>query len=403
MTEIRLKLHALLSSLANNLASPFVAFNVTSSGGSNLLVGYVQAISTLASSISQLAGGRIADRLSKRLAMAMLFSGIVGLLWVLTAATTTTSALAIVYTVITLGLGFYAAGWSSFLGEASEGAGRGAFLASFAQLASYGALIALLVTTAITAVNPSYAILDVLAGVAFLFSALMLRGQKERSFEKHVMDSAGFSRIKKYYAVTGVYGFFWGFAWPLFTITTVKIVNMSLFEYSVTQAIAVAATIGFQPLIGRLVDRDRRRWVFWGRMGLVVYPVAYMVIGAPWELYVLNVFSGFTNALLNVAFAAYLFDISPVGQRGRYGAEFNLVTGVTTMIGSLLSSVLLTAFNSQFGLWESLAILYVIAAVGRASAALLHLRLPRITNYVPTESTKVLPEGAAHPVVGGQG
>jgi MFS family permease len=383
LTELRVRLHALLSSLANNLASPFVAFNVTASGGSNVLIGYVQAISTLASSISQLVGGRIADRFSKRLAMAMLFSGVMGSLWLLTAVVTTTTLLAVTYTAITLGLGFYAAGWSSFLGEASEGGGRGAFLANFAQLASYGALIALLITTAITAVNPSYAVLDALAGAVFLLSALMLRGLKERPVEQRSLDGVGVSRIRRYYAVTGVYGFFWGFAWPLFTITTVKIVNMSLFEYSVSQVIAVAATIGFQPLVGRLVDRDRRRWVFWGRMALVAYPIAYMVIGAPWEIYALNVFSGFTNALLNIAFAAYLFDISPVGRRGRYGAEFNLVTGVTTMAGSLLAAYFLTALNTQFGLWESLAVLYVVATAGRASAALLHLGLPSNIDATP--------------------
>ncbi|MDA4124988.1 MAG: MFS transporter [Thaumarchaeota archaeon] len=381
MTELRVRLHALLSSLANNLASPFVAFNVTSSGGSDLLIGYVQAISTLASSITQLIGGRIADRLSKRLALAMLFSGVMGTLWLLTSLVTATTVLAVAYTAITLSLGFYAAGWSSFLGEASEGGRRGAFLANFAQLGSYGALIALLITTAITAVNPSYAILDALAGVVFVVSALMLRGMKERPVVQRSLDGLGTARMRRYYAVTGFYGFFWGFGWPLFTITTVKIVNMSLFEYSVAQVIAVAATIGFQPLVGRLVDRDRRRWVFWGRMGLVAYPIAYMVIGASWEIYALNVFSGFTNALLNIAFAAYLFDISPVGRRGRYGAEFNLVTGVTTMTGSLFAAFLLTSVNSFLGLWESLAILYVVATGGRALAALFHLWLP--TNIDP--------------------
>lgn len=380
MTEFRLRLHALLNSLANNLASPFVTFIVTASGGSDLLIGYVQAIGTLASSVAQVVGGRIADRFSKRLSLAMLFSGVVGVLWVFTAAINDTSALAVSYTAITLGLGFYAAGWSSFLGEASEGSGRGSFLADFALLASFGALIALLFTTAITAFNPSYATLDILAGAGFLVSALVLRGTKEQAVERKKITDAGVSNLRRFYAVSGVYGLFWGFAWPLFTITTVRVIRMSLFQYSVSQVIAVAATIGFQPLVGRLVDRDRRRWVFWGRMGLVVYPAAYMVMNSPWQLYVLNVFSGFTNALLNIAFAAYLYDISPTGHRGRYSAEFNLVTGATTMAGSLLSSYLLMVVNSVYGLWESLAILYVIAGAGRATAALLHLRLPRNDN-----------------------
>ncbi len=374
--EGRLRLHALWNSLANNIAAPFVAFNVTVAGASDLLIGYVQAISTLASAVSQLVGGRLADRLGKRLVMAMLFSGMIGVLWIGTAFLPGTTSLAISYTAITLALGFYAAGWSSFLGEASEGIGRGAFLSSFARLASIGALAALLLTTAIAVVNPSYSILYVLSGASFIASAFALRGQKEPTIEKNILSSAANVHIRSYYAVSGLYGLFWGFAWPLFTITTVKIVKMSLAEYSLSQVIAVGATIAFQPLVGSFIDRDRRKSVFWGRMGLVIYPISYTFITAPWEIYAINVFSGLTNALLNVAFSAYLYDISPTGHRGRYAAEFNLVTGVTTMAGSLTAGYALSLLTSQNSLWLSLAYLYVIATIGRVAAALLHLRLP---------------------------
>ena len=151
---------------------------------------------------------------------------------------------------------------------------------------------------------------------------------------------------------------------------------MSLFEYGISQIIALGATVAFQPLVGRLVDRDRRKWVFWGRMGLVVYPVAYMFFSAAWEVYAINIFSGLTNSLLNIAFAAYLYDISPTGQRGRRSAEFNLVTGASTMVGSLVAGFALGILNGPNSLWLSLAYLYVIATVGRAVGALLHLRLP---------------------------
>jgi MFS family permease len=273
-------------------------------------------------------------------------------------------------------LGFYAAGWTAIVGEASEGRGRGTFLGSYARLISAGALGALLLTSAITFYYPSYTVLYIASGALFLLSALVLRGTREQEVKKSEITTVGASKLKRFYVLTGIYGFFWGFAWPLFTITVVKIVGMSLFEYSVSQVIAVGATIAFQPLVGRLVDRDRRGWVFWGRMALVVYPLAYMFFGAAWEVYVINVFSGFTTAIFNVAFVAYLYDISPAGHRGRYNAEFNLVTGVSTMAGSLLAALALTLISTPDTLWVSLAYLYIIAAVGRGVAALLHLRLP---------------------------
>ncbi len=372
----RLKLHAFWNSFATNVAAPFVSFNATVSGASYLLIGYVGAISTLASSVTQLVGGRIADRSGRRVAIAGLFSVFAGILWIGTAALQTPTVLAAFFTAITLVLGVYAAGWTAILGEASEGKGKGAFLGSFARLTSAGALAGLVLTTAIAAFTPSYTPLYIASGGLFLLSALFLKGQTEQKVEKKAMTGEGAALLRRYYLFTGVYGLFWGFAWPLFTITSVKIVKMNLFEYGISQVIAVGATVAFQPLVGRLVDRDRRKWVFWGRMALVVYPLAYMFFDAAWEVYAINIFSGLTNSLLNVAFAAYLYDISPTGQRGRRSAEFNLVTGVSTMVGSLAAGFSLGVMSGPGTLWISLAYLYVIAAVGRAVGALLHLRLP---------------------------
>jgi MFS family permease len=372
----RLKLHAFWNSFATNVAAPFVSFNVTASGGSDLLIGYVQSVGSLASACTQLVGGRLADRLERRVAIAGLSSLVAGALWIGTVAFQTPTLLAIFFTAITLVLGVYAAGWTAILGEGSEGIGKGAFLGSFARLTSAGALAGLVLTTTIAALNPSYAILYVVSGGLFVLSAIVLKGQREQKVRRGTITPSRRALLRRYYVITGVYGLFWGFAWPLFTITIVKIVKMSLFEYGISQVIALAATVAFQPLVGRLVDMDRRRWVFWGRMGLVVYPVCYMFFGAAWEVYAINVFSGLTNALLNIAFAAYLYDISPTGQRGRRSAEFNLVTGASTMVGSLAAGLALSVISTPDTLWVSLAYLYVVAAVGRGVGALLHLRLP---------------------------
>ncbi len=378
----RLRQHTFWNSFASNIAGPFVGFNVTSSGAAAILVGYVSAIGTLASAVTQLVGGRMVDRSGRRVATAALFSTVTGLLWMGASFYQEPTFLAVAFTAITLAAGFYAAGYTAILGEASEEKGRGRFLGSFAQLTSAGALVALVLTTALTAFYQSYSLLYFLSGALFLVSAFFLRGQGEQEVRGPAeLESA--KRIRQFYALTAVYGLFWGFAWPLFTITLVKVVNMDLFQYSLSQAIAVGATVAFQPLVGRLVDRDRAGAVFWGRMGLVIYPLVYMAFGAAWEVYLVNIVSGVTNALLNIAFVAYLYDISPAGRRGRYNAEFNMVTGVTTMAGSLAAGVALSAISTPDTLWVSLAYLYVIAAVGRGAAALLTLKVLRGTARVP--------------------
>jgi MFS family permease len=371
----RLKLHTFLNSLANNIASPFVGFDVTASGAADILIGYVQAISNLASAVSQLVGGRIADKSGRRVAITIIFSVITGILWVGTTFLKTPILVAAGFTAITIALGFYTAGWTAVVGEASEEKTRGSFLSSFSQLANVGGLVALVATT-IAAIYTSFATFYLVSGLVFILSGLVLRGRKEQAVEKRDISGQENVGLRKFYLVSGFYGLFWGFAWPLFTITLVKIVKMDLFQYSLSQMIGVGATVAFQPVIGRLVDKNRRRGVFWGRMGLVAYPIIYTFFSAAWQVYIVNVFSGITNALLNVAFVAYLYDISPSGQRGRYTAELGLVTGVATMAGSLTAAYALSILDTQYSLWLSLGYLYAIAAVGRIVAALLHLRLP---------------------------
>src|SRR2546426_1373556 len=323
-------------------------------------------------------GGRIADKTGKRVRITILFSIVTGILWLGSAFFQSPTFLAVTFTIITLSIGLYTAGWTSIVGEASEGTGKGIFLAGFAKIASIGGLLALALTTVLTALYPSYTMLYLLSGGFFILSAFVLRGQKEQTVERKISSSSfrTIDGLGRFYLVSGFYGVFWGFAWPLFTITTVKIVRMDLFQYSLAQMIAVGSTIAFQPLVGRLVDNHRKGGVFWGRMGLVIYPLAYMLMSAPWHLYVLNVVSGLTNSLLNIAFIAYLYDISPAGERGRFTAEFGLVQGFTTMAGSLLAASALTILTVSMSLWWSLAWLYLIAAAGRTIAALLHLKLP---------------------------
>ena len=371
----RLKLHTFLNSLANNIASPFVGFDVTSSGAAEILIGYVTGISNLASGISQLVGGRLADRTGRRVAITIIFSIITGALWIASAFLSSPILLAATFTAITLAIGFYTAGWTTVVGEASEEKTRGSYLSSFWQLANIGGLVALVATT-IAAIFTSFATFYLVSGLVFILSGLVLRGRKEQAVEKKVISGPENVGLRKYYLISGFYGLFWGFAWPLFTITLVKIVKMDLFEYSLSQMILIGATVAFQPLMGRLVDRNRRQGVFWGRMGLVIYPIAYTFFSAAWQVYIVNVISGLTSALLNVAFVAYLYDISPSGQRGRYTAEFGLVTGAATFAGSLISAYALSILHVQYSLWWSLAFLYAIAAGGRAVAALLHLKLP---------------------------
>src|SRR5207245_7021696 len=100
----------------------------------------------------------------------ILFSIVTGILWLGSALFQSPTFLAVSFTIITLSIGLYTAGWSSIVGEASEGTGKGIFLAGFAKIASIGGLLALALTTLLTALYPSYTMLSLLSGVLFFHS-----------------------------------------------------------------------------------------------------------------------------------------------------------------------------------------------------------------------------------------
>ena len=165
MDTKRLRLHAFTNALANNMASPFVSFNTTVSGAGDIIIGYVQAIGPLGSATTQLVGGRLVDRFGRRLQLSMVLSAVIGFIWFFAAAFPSTASLTLSYTAVTLGIGFYTAGWSAFIGETSGTDGRGTFLAGFTRLGSLGALVALVSTTLITNVYPVFSLLLFLSGV----------------------------------------------------------------------------------------------------------------------------------------------------------------------------------------------------------------------------------------------
>lgn len=131
-------------------------YGVTWLGASNLLTGYAQSISSLASGITQLLGGRLTDKWSKRVAVATISNAIIGVMWIVAAIFSSPLSLVFSYIAIALASGFYTAGWSSLIGKTSEGKGRGSFLARYAMVDNVASLVALVATTMMIAINPSF-------------------------------------------------------------------------------------------------------------------------------------------------------------------------------------------------------------------------------------------------------
>ncbi|MGC8565420.1 MAG: MFS transporter, partial [Thermoplasmata archaeon] len=90
-------------------------------------------------------------------------------------------------------------------------------------------------------------------------------------------------------------------------------------------------------------------------------------LGVADDLYFLNIFSGISQAITNVAFIAYILDASPKEDRGKYVGIYNMLIGIVTFLGSMLGGIL--------GLYIGLFNIYMISFAGRLSGSFLFFKI----------------------------
>jgi MFS family permease len=369
----KIKTHALINSTANNFANPYFGYVAASVSNSNIFVGYIQGLGIF-SSIAQLFTGNLVDKKNNRIRLILLSNSLIAFLCISLYYAKDPLTLALLLTSLAAIQGIYGGAWNALIGELSEASNRGRFLSSFAFIATLGSIIAIFITIPLTYLFNSFIPAFIVAGILFLVSAMVLLNIPEIKIARQKLELTRLKIIRDYYIVNFIFGIFWGFAWPLFTITQVRVLKMQPYEYAIAQALHAFSTLLFQPIAGKMVDKNRRLSLFTGKFGLIVYPIVFYFASSPIHIYLLNAFTGIIPALINVAYTAYLYDLVPHGYRGKFSAEFNLIHSLSIMIGSLSSTYLVDHLSERMDLVSALGVGYLIATIGRASTAILYLR-----------------------------
>jgi MFS family permease len=125
------------------------------------------------------------------------------------------------------------------------------------------------------------------------------------------------------------------------------------------------------PRLGALSDRLGRRHVLVG--GLVVFSAVYAglaVVRTTWQLVALFALYGLYIAATEGVGKAYAVDLVPEGTRAHAVGVFGLMTGVATLIASVVAGALWTAI----GPWAAFA----LGSVGALFSAALMLSVPAL-------------------------
>jgi len=152
-------------------------------------------------------------------------------------------------------------------------------------------------------------------------------------------------------------------AGPFFAVYLVRNLGASPLQIGLLAAIFGATNIVGQRVWGRLNDRHGAAWVM-RLTGFMIpgVPILWSLAPNPWYLLIAEGFSGFVWAGYGLASFNLLLGLTPVAQRARYTAIYQVAVFSAAFIGPLMGSALAAALGG-------IRPLFWISAVGRVIAS----------------------------------
>ena len=374
MNYKKLKNYILLQNLANGLVSPFMSFLAVIIGVPSVGISLVSSATSFFSGVVQLPLRRV-RRIEHLLKLSTLLLAVLWLIMAFIAYGNPTAYL-ITYILIAGVGGANSFAWALIMERLSRGS-RGWVLANFAFYGSIGSLLATLITGLI--VGDNYVIMH----YVFLASASLILANainvwsigsvdpSDQTINEPLSMLKGNRKLAKFLLVNTLFAIVWSFAWPLFPLAQVYLLNMNTEQLAIVNVISGVSTLILQRFVGKWFDRDRKLIMFLGRLLLVTFPLSYALANNVYVIYLANTVAGFTNSASNIAYISFVYDNAE--DRRTAVSLYNLFYGVGTLIGSLTSGVLVTMMANYIGLRDSTRYMLLGDAVARALTAALYM------------------------------
>jgi MFS family permease len=386
---------SIVNSIGGGMVNPFMGAYAVDLGASSSDMGWFQSSTNIANNLMQIFWGITSDRSKRRIPFIVLGGIILSILWIPMIFVASASQLIILLAIQALLGSMATPAWTALIGDLVPHLRLGKENASLSLWASIGGLVATLasgiymifVHGTIQQILLVPLIVAAIFGIASSLVMLKIREKGEsaklnlkRNVTVDMLDMLRYASrtpsFVRYCYVEGVFQFFMSIAWPLFSITQIRVLNASLLQIALLSVVQSLITIVFQSWAGRLADTvGRKPLMVFFRFSLVTVPLAYAVFPSINTLIVVGIFWGFSQALGSASMTAYLIDVSPEGARGSFTAVFNLIIGIVTFFGSLIGGYLSDYMIGLFGLFAGLQIVYFISTAGRGLGAALYLRL----------------------------
>ena len=361
-------LDGLFSAVSENFYLGYVALFALAYGASNSQIGLLAAGANLLGAAALFPGARLVEHVGRRKPVVIWSGGIFGrfalLVLALIPVFIAQPAVAIVAIIVVdslraFGFNFANPGWTSMVADIVPESMRARVfsnrnIAMGVAAMIVGPLAGWMISTTNMRLDSPYIGYQIVFLLAFLFGMVSTASFSKIQEPQPALESSGVHQrgdlrrvLKESSGFRGliISSFVWNLslqiAAPFFSVYLVTAFQATVTTIGITVGVFGLFALFGQRAFGKMIDKRSAYWVQ-AVTGLLIplAPLAWAFITAPWQVGLINAFSGFLWAGYNLANFNLLLELTPAGQRPRAVALFQLAVFGSAVAGPLLGGLL---------------------------------------------------------------
>ncbi|MCE7741207.1 MAG: MFS transporter [Candidatus Heimdallarchaeota archaeon] len=393
-------------SIANGLVSPFVSFIALKMGSGPAILGWVQAIANLLRQFLDPIFGRISDLMKRRIPFIIIST----ITWTIPYAflyfVNAPAFIILIAALVNILMSFGNPAWTALQNELFPSKVRGKLTGRVTWFGSLGSMLATLFTGVILTFAfgenidyKKFIYIPVAIGVIISIIAIipLLRiteplqregaifDKTTRPLKESLRDIFKNKPFVKFTLLYSIFGLFWTFSWPLFSIKQVNILGATPLEIALLEIVFALTSMLFILLGAKFADKyGRTKLVFLNRFCLFLFPLLYIFASQVWHLYLIHFF---VSSLFSFGFGgvnAYILDLIPVKDSGLYYGFLSMVTGLFYFAGTLAGGYMVEILQNWYSQEISLNITLAFVSGMRFLLSFMFLSLKEVKEFPAT-------------------
>ncbi|UJG41831.1 MAG: MFS transporter [Candidatus Heimdallarchaeum aukensis] len=382
-------------SVSQGLVGPFVSMiairNMNASGSD---LGWLQSIANLLLTFLNPIFGRMSDILRKRIPFIVISTVSWGIPYIFLYWVKSPISIIIIVALVNLFGSLGVSSWGALQNELFPPKVRAKLSSKVFWYNAFGSMIATFFTGIVLTLvfgdidYQKYILIPVVLGIALsaigilpfigIEEPLNRIKKEDQPVSRKLKESFSLSYqnkpFRKFVFFSMIYSFFWSFAWPLFPIKQVTILEASALEIAILNILFSVTTLLFINVGAKISDSvGRTKMIFFSRIMMATFPLLYIFASSVWQLYIIHFVVASLVTLGMPSVQAYLLDIAPEREGGIYFGIYNMITGLFLFFGSLFSGYLVDMLRKNSGLEIAITIGLGISFLGRFLTSFLFL------------------------------